>query len=238
MSVKLISITQPTSEFIQDLILNASVEEKEEYTKFMSNIYSNPEALMIYIARVSSPKQTNPDYSRLLNYCAKHSHWSVFEHITVTVEIETNVAIATQILRHRSAKFQQLSRRYSSDNVEFTPIIPRRQDWKNRQNSINDLEEETVKWFKEAQESVNSLASNLYQEALDKGIAKESARFLLPQTLATKIYMTNDLRGWIHYLASRTHESTQLEHREVALAIREELKKHFPETAKAFNWSE
>lgn len=236
MSVKVISITQPSDAFIQDLILNSTPEEKETYPQFLSNIKNNPEALMIYIARVSSPKQTNPDYSKLLNYCAKHGHWSVFEHITVTVEIETTVAIATQLLRHRSAVFQQLSRRYSSDSIQFIPIKPRRQDFKNRQNSIDDLDTETLEWFKDIQTVINGLCERAYTIAIEKGIAKESARFLLPQTLSTKIYMTNNLRNWIHYLSSRTHESTQLEHREVALAIQAELKKLFPETTKAFNW--
>lgn len=189
-----------------------------------------PEELIVYIARVSNPsnqlnKETAP---KLLKYCFKHGHWSVFEHVFVTMEIQTTRAIAAQILRHKSMFFQEFSQRYSTAQEIDTNIEARLQDNKNRQNSIVTEDEELKKWFKEAQEEVAKLSMEKYNEALQKGIAKEQARFILPLSTKTTLYVTGNVRSWIHYIKLRADNATQKEHREVAIAIKEELKKHFP----------
>lgn len=213
MNVKIISVTKPLA------------PEMEHFS---------PEDVISYVARVSNPSnQMNTETApKLLKYCIKHQHWSVFETVSCTFEIVTSRAIASQILRHRSFTFQEFSQRYAkSSEMELYPA--RRQDAKNRQNSVDDMSEEDKQWFKEAQEKVWTVSSNLYQEALDKGIAKEQARFLLPLNTQTTIYMTGNLRNWLHYVDLRAKEGTQQEHREIALAIQEELKKQFPNVCEA-----
>lgn len=216
MKVKLISITKPVSEETKNL---------------------TAEELTAYVARVSNPaNQMNSETApKLLGYCIKNAHWSVFEHINFTVEIKTSRAIAAQILRHRSAVFQEFSQRYAEamDN-EFYPA--RRQDQKNRQNSIDDMNDEDQTWFNDAQKKNWESASSMYKEALKRGIAKEQARFLLPLSTQTTIYMTNNVRNWIHYIDLRTTQGTQLEHREIALEIKEIFKKEFPAIAEAKSW--
>ena len=232
--VKLVSHTQVSETLMQDLKSECVSKEDKD---FLQNLNNDLEALMIYIARVSSPNQKNIDYSRLLSYCAKHGHWSVFEQVEVAFEIETNVAVAAQILRHRSATFQQLSRRYSSDGVKFDGSIGlRRQDNKNRQNSIDDFNQEDKEEFRKDLETLERLSVSMYDKWLGKGGAKEVCRFMLPQSLSTRMYMKNNLRNWIHYVNVRSDPSTQLEHRVVAEAVKQELIKLFPVTAKAFNW--
>ena len=215
MKVKLISVTKP-------------VGELEHLT---------PEELTAYVARVSNPsnQMNNETAPKLLAYCAKHSHWSVFEHVSFTCEIKTSRAIAAQILRHRSAVFQEFSQRYAEalDN-EVYPA--RRQDNKNRQNSIDDMSADDQEWFKIAQNTVWNQSMDLYKAALSKGIAKEQARFLLPLSTQTTLYMTNNLRNWIHYIDLRASAATQLEHREIALEIKEIFKKEFPTIAQAKGW--
>jgi thymidylate synthase (FAD) len=195
------------------------------------------EELMAYVARVSNPsnQMNNETSSKLLGYCAKNQHWSVFEHVMFTVEIKTSRAIAAQILRHRSAVFQEFSQRYAEamDN-EFYPA--RRQDLKNRQNSIDDMVDEDKVWFEEAQRSNWENSIGLYKEALKKGIAKEQARFLLPLSTQTTIYMTNNVRNWIHYIDLRTKNGTQLEHKEIAEEIKNIFKKEFPAISEAKGW--
>jgi thymidylate synthase (FAD) len=216
MKVKLISITKAVSEETKDL---------------------TAEELTAYVARVSNPanQMNNETAPKLLGYCIKNAHWSVFEHINFTVEIKTSRAIAAQILRHRSAVFQEFSQRYAEamDN-EFYPA--RRQDQKNRQNSVDDMDEKDKNWFECAQRSNWEYSSSLYKEALQRGIAKEQARFLLPLSTQTTIYMTNNVRNWIHYIDLRTTQGTQLEHREIALEIKEIFKKEFPAIAEAKSW--
>lgn len=216
MKVKLISITKPV------------FHEIEHFT---------PEQLMVYVARVSNPsnQMNTATASKLLGYCIKNGHWSVFEHVSFTVEIKTSRAIAAQILRHRSAVFQEFSQRYAEAmNNEFYPA--RRQDLKNRQNSFDDMSQEDKNWFQKAQEEVWDKAINYYKEALKKGVAKEQARFLLPLSTQTTLYMTNNVRNWIHYIDLRTTEGTQLEHRQIAEEIKEIFKKEFPAIAEAKGW--
>jgi thymidylate synthase (FAD) len=193
------------------------------------------EDLMVYTARVSSPQnQANLNTgARLLRYCMKNGHWSVFEQADMTVEIETSRAISAQILRHRSFSFQEFSQRYAE--VTGFEIYPaRRQDQKNRQNSTDDLPEFTKEWFIAAQESIQRHARQLYEDALKAGVAKECARFLLPMSATTRLYMKGSVRSWIHYFKVRGDPSTQQEHREIAQAIQEQLfNPAFPTTAAA-----
>ncbi len=221
MSVKLISITQPTGEHMQTL-----PEELQ-----------TPEGLIAYTARVSSPHQDNPDYVRLLHYLIKHKHWSPFEMVDMTVEIVTSRAIAAQILRHRSFVFQEFSQRYA-EVAEFETYEARRQDTKNRQNSIDDLSDEVKERFLEQQKAVQSLAYTLYREALANGVAKEQARFLLPLSTQTRLYMKGNLRSWIHYIELRgLTPGTQKEHREIVMEIYYIFGCNFPIITQALGWS-
>lgn len=187
------------------------------------------EQLLAHCARVSNPsnQMNNETAPKLLNYCAKNQHWSVFEHAHFTLRIVTSRGIAAQILRHRSFCFQEFSQRYAVA-TEFETYEARRQDTKNRQNSIDDLDEEVHEFFDLAQEVVNKTAESYYTEALDRGIAKEQARFLLPLSTQTTLYMTGNVRSWLHYCQLRTDPSTQLEHREIAEACQEILFNEFP----------
>lgn len=196
------------------------------------------EELIGYIARVSNPSnQLNMDtVPKLIKYCIKNKHWSPFEHAHMTLEIETSRGIAAQILRHRSFTFQEFSQRYS-EVTEFETYEARRQDTKNRQNSINDMSPEDNQWFYDTQQIVNESSYTYYQQALQKGIAKEQARFLLPLSTQTTLYMTGSVRSWIHYIELRTDPSTQLEHREIAEACKGIFVGQFPNIAAALEWS-
>lgn len=195
------------------------------------------EELIAYCARVSSPNQENPEIEKLLTYCIKNKHWSIFEQASMTVEIETTRGIAPQILRHKSFSFQEFSLRYAKAQ-DFEVYPGRSQDKKNRQNSIDDLDIETQAWFMQSQQLMNDMASNMYEEALKKGIAKECARNLLTMGTKTKLYMTGSVRSFIHYIQVRTQKDTQLEHREIALAIANIFMKEFPIITKALEWNE
>ena len=194
------------------------------------------EGIMAYTARVSSPQQDNPSYAGLLKYCATHGHWSVFEMVDMTIEITTSRAIAQQILRHRSFSFQEFSQRYAKAAMGFENYEARRQDVKNRQNSIDDMDDATKAWFADAQAKVQDLSNNLYDYALTLGIAKEQARFLLPASTTTKLYMKGSVRSWIHYLNVRTDPSTQKEHRDIALGIKDIFLAQLPITSEALGW--
>jgi len=207
---------------------------EEEAVKLIA-ITPKAEELIAYCARVSSSNQFNPDIAKLLKYCINHGHWSVFETPYITVEINTSRAISSQILRHRSFTFQEFSQRYAAV-ADFETYPARRQDSKNRQNSIDDMKLEDKTWFLDAQDSSQVFSAALYHDALDRGIAKEQARFLLPMSSKTKLYMTGNVRSWIHYLDLRCHIDTQKEHRDIALAIREILKKELPIISKAVAW--
>ena len=209
-------------------------EEREKEVKLIS-ITPDSEKLIAYCARVSSNQQDNPSISKLLRYCIKHKHWSIFETAYLTVEINTSRAISAQILRHRSFTFQEFSQRYASV-PDFITYNARRQDKKNRQASIDDMSLEDKHWFNVAQDRVQTLTASLYLDALDKGIAKEQARFLLPMSSKTKIYMTGNVRSWIHYLDQRCKWDTQKEHRDLAIKMKEIIKEQLPTIAKAVAW--
>ena len=199
----------------------------------------NAEKTMAYIARVSNPKnQNNDDYSKLLSYCIKHEHWSVFEQSFMTLQIETNRGIAAQILRHRSFTFQEFSQRYA-DSAQLGNIpLPelRRQDFKNRQNSIPDLPNELKKRFNTKIAAHFKDASDLYEELLAEGIAKECARFVLPLATRTRIYMSGSCRSWIHYINLRSAHGTQEEHKNIAQNCKSIFKRSFPIVSQALNW--
>jgi len=209
-------------------------EEREKEVKLIS-ITPDSENLIAYCARVSSNQQDNPSISKLLRYCIKHKHWSVFETAYLTVEINTSRAISAQILRHRSFTFQEFSQRYAAV-PDFITYDARRQDKKNRQASIDDMSIEDRHWFSVAQDRVQTLTASLYLDALDKGIAKEQARFLLPMSSRTKIYMTGNIRSWIHYLELRTGIETQKEHRDLARQVKEIFKEELPIISGALEW--
>jgi thymidylate synthase (FAD) len=170
-----------------------------------------------------------------LAYCIRNHHWSIFEMANMVVEITTSRAIAQQILRHRSFSFQEFSQRYAAAS-DFYVYEARRQDTKNRQNSIDDLSQEDRLWFSTVQVDHGEAGFKLYQEALERGIAKECARFLLPLSTETKLYMNGTLRSWIHYLQLRTTPGTQLEHLEIAEEIKLVFAEQFPAIAEALEW--
>ena len=214
--------------------VDSEEEEREKEVKLIS-ITPDSENLIAYCARVSSNQQDNPSISKLLRYCIKHKHWSVFETAYLTVEINTSRAISAQILRHRSFTFQEFSQRYAAV-PDFITYDARRQDKKNRQASIDDMSIEDRHWFSVAQDRVQTLTASLYLDALDKGIAKEQARFLLPMSSRTKIYMTGNIRSWIHYLELRTGIETQKEHRDIARQIKKIFREELPIISGALEW--
>jgi len=206
--------------------------------KFIS-ITPDAEKTMAYIARVSNPKnQDNENFSGLLRYCIKHQHWSVFEQSSMTLEIETTRGIAAQILRHRSFTYQEFSQRYADSNLLGDIELPelRRQDSKNRQNSIDDLEPEVVEKFNRQMNTLFSSAFGLYNQMLEAGVAKECARFVLPLATPTRIYMTGSCRSWIHYINLRSAHGTQKEHMEIANACKKVFVEQFPAVSEALEW--
>ena len=206
--VKVIGVTQPVVDFIPDA-----------------------EGILSYAARVSSPNnQENFDTAgKLLAYCVKHKHYSVFETCSLTMEIETPRDIARQILRHRSFSFQEFSQRYAQ-STEFIKRECRLQDTKNRQNSFDCFDEDTAHVWKVMQEELLAVAEKNYQHALSIGIAKEVARVLLPEGLTmSKMYMQGSVRSWIHFIQVRNDKGVaQLEVVDVARKAKVELLKHFP----------
>lgn len=200
------------------------------------HVTPDAEKHIAYCARVSSPHQENPQYEKLLKYLIKHKHWSPYEMASMCMEITTSRGIAAQILRHRSFSFQEFSQRYA-EATEFEIYPARRQDLKNKQNSIDDMSEDTRIWFKNIQGDINKMSHTIYEQALRMGIAKEQARFLLPLSTQTKLYMHGNIRSFIHWIEVRSDESTQLEHREIALKAKEIFKEHLPVISKALDWS-
>jgi len=203
------------------------------------SVTPDAEQLMAYIARVSNPSnQDNEKYAGLLKYCIKHNHWSVFEQSTMTLEIETTRAIAAQILRHRSFTFQEFSQRYASSNDLGDIDLPelRRQDTKNRQNSIDDLDSEMVDKLNRQMITLFSSAKSLYTQMLDAGVAKECARMVLPLCTPTRIYMTGSCRSWIHYINLRSAHGTQKEHMVIAEGCRKVFTEQFPAVSEALEW--
>jgi len=194
---------------------------------------------MAFVARVSNPNnQDNENFSGLLAYCIKHQHWSVFEQAHMTLEIETTRAIAAQILRHRSFTFQEFSQRYAQSHELGEIQLPelRRQDVKNRQNSIDDLDEKVVDKLNRQMITLFSSAESLYKQMIEEGVAKECARMVLPLCTPTRIYMTGSVRSWIHYINLRSAHGTQKEHMEIAESCKDVFKKEFPVVSEALEW--
>lgn len=217
--IKLIAITQGAGELVNN----------------------NAQEVISYIARVSNPNnQLNFDTAAgLLRYCIKHEHWSIFEQAYMTLEINTTRGVAAQVLRHRSFTFQEFSQRYADANILMDTIgIPdlRRQDTKNRQNSIDDLEGyKKLKLQGEISEHF-AAAKGLYNRLLEAGVAKECARAVLPLNTPTRIYMTGSARSWIHYIKLRSGHGTQKEHMNIAEGCKKIFKQQFPTVAEALEW--
>tara|TARA_B100000927_G_scaffold214677_1_gene175056 strand:- start:238 stop:873 length:636 start_codon:yes stop_codon:yes gene_type:complete len=203
------------------------------------SVTPDAEKTMAYIARVSNPNnQENENFSGLLKYCITHEHWSVFEQSSMTLEIETTRAIAAQILRHRSFTFQEFSQRYAKSNELGRITLPelRRQDTKNRQNSIDDLDPFTVQKLQMQMNTLFSSAQSLYNQMIEEGVAKECARMVLPLCTPTRIYMTGSCRSWIHYINLRSAHGTQKEHMQIAEDCRKVFTEQFPVVSKALDW--
>lgn len=206
-SVKLIGITQPVVDYIPD-----------------------SEGIISYAARVSNPSnQTNFDTaSKLLQYCVKHKHWSVFETVNVVMEIKVPRDIGRQILRHKSFTFQEFSQRYA-EAQDFCIRDARSQDNKNRQNSNDNLPENVREWWEEAQQKILDIVTETYNQALSQGIAKECARVILPEgNTMSVMYMNGTLRSWLHYCDLRCSNGTQKEHMVIASLARNILIENFP----------
>ena len=205
------------------------------------SVTPDAEQHMAYVARVSNPKnQDNDKFAGLLKYCIKHGHWSVFEQAFMTVEINTTRGLAAQILRHRSFTYQEFSQRYADSSMLGDEIpLPelRRQDDKNRQNSIDDVDPLVVQDFNSKMQKHFVDGMKLYKEMLEVGIAKECARFVLPLATPTRIYMTGSVRSWIHYIDLRSAHGTQKEHMNVAEGVRRIFTEQFPTVAEALQWS-
>ena len=209
-----------------------------EKVKLVS-VTPDAEKTMAYIARVSNPaNQENENYSGLLKYCINHNHWSVFEQSSMTVEIETTRAIAAQILRHRSFTFQEFSQRYAMSNELGKIELPqlRRQDKKNRQNSIDDLDPFVQQKLEAQMITLFSSAQSLYNQMIEEGVAKECARMVLPLCTPTRIYMTGSCRSWIHYINLRSAHGTQKEHMDIAEECRDVFVETFPVVSEALEW--
>ena len=204
------------------------------------SVTPDAEKMMGYVARVSNPStQENPKVAGLLKYCVKHQHWSVFEQSFMTLEIETTRGLAAQILRHRSFTFQEFSQRYADSSLLSTNIpLPelRRQDTKNRQNSINDVDEFKVQKYQMLMQDYFKQGMNLYQQMLNDGIAKECARFVLPLATPTRLYMSGSCRSWVHYIDLRSAHGTQKEHMDIAEACKNVFVEQFPTVAEALEW--
>jgi thymidylate synthase (FAD) len=198
---------------------------------------ANSEALIAYCARVSNPNnQDNPDYSKLLDYCIRNKHWSIFEMSNAVVEVEAPRDITRQLLRHRSFCFQEFSQRYS-DEIEFTDREFRRQDDKNRQNSVDDLDDIEKDSLSEDAEFILSHVKEAYAQWRGAGVAKECARVILPEGLTmSKLYVNGTVRSWLHYLDVRDDPGvTQWEHVLLAREIRKVLEPAFPTIFKVDN---
>jgi thymidylate synthase (FAD) len=193
-----------------------------------------------YCARVSNPKgqQTLDTTGKLLRYLVKHKHWSPFEMASACFEINTTRDISAQILRHRSFSFQEFSQRYAStvDGLGGLEVpLLRRQDPTNRQNSTNDLSREETQTFSRRIDTLFAETEELYKDMLSSGVAKESARKILPMNSPTRLYMSGTIRSWIHYLQVRCGQETQLEHRIIATQINDILNKEMPNLWEVIN---
>ena len=206
------------------------------------SVTPDAEKNIAYCARVSNPNnQDSSSIAGLLTYCIKHNHWSVFEQSTMTLQIETTRAIAAQILRHRSFTYQEFSQRYADaglleDNIPIPDL--RRQDYKNRQNSIDDISGSKRENYEAAIRELFAKSKYLYDLMLKDGVAKECARFVLPLATPTRIYMSGSIRSWIHYIDLRSANGTQKEHMDIALGCKDIFKDQFPIISVALGWAE
>ena len=209
-------------------------------TAKLISVTPDAEKHMAYCARVSNPaNQDNEKFSGLLKYCVKHQHWSIFEQAYMTLELTTTRGIAAQVLRHRSFTYQEFSQRYADSSLLMDKIpLPalRRQDDKNRQNSIDDLDPFDVQNLELQMQTLFDSSMALYQQMLGRGVAKECARFVLPLAVPTKIYMTGSVRSWIHYIDLRSANGTQKEHMDLAMSAKEIFIEQFPAVAEAMEW--
>ena len=209
-------------------------------TAKLISVTPDAEKHMAYCARVSNPaNQDNEKFSGLLKYCVKHQHWSIFEQAYMTLELTTTRGIAAQVLRHRSFTYQEFSQRYADSSLLMDKIpLPalRRQDEKNRQNSIDDLDPFDVQNLELQMQTLFDSSMALYQQMLGRGVAKECARFVLPLAVPTKIYMTGSVSSWIHYIDLRSANGTQKEHMDLALSAKEIFIEQFPAVAEAMEW--
>ena len=201
-------------------------------------IWVTPDAekLIGKIARVSNPNnEDNPEVGKLIRYLIKHKHWSPFEMASMCVEIHTTRAIAAQILRHRSFSFQEFSQRYAIPTDTFATVLPdlRRQDTKNRQNSIDDIEPQTKEYYDQRIDDHFREAVKLYESLLHSGVAKECARSVLPLNTVTRLYMSGTIRSWLHYVDLRADNGTQKEHQRIARAVGDILDDQVPTIARA-----
>ena len=196
------------------------------------SVTPDAEKTMAYVARVSNPNnQENPNYAKLLGYCIKHNHWSVFEQSFMTLEIETTRGLAAQILRHRSFTYQEFSQRYADSSLLGDTIpLPelRRQDTKNRQNSIDDIDPFLIQKYEMLMQQHFTAGMELYQKMLADGIAKECCRFVLPLATPTRLYMAGSCRSWITYIALREKNGTQKEHMDIAKECKKIFAEQFP----------
>ena len=214
MKVKLVSYSMPTESFKREGI-------------------SDAQELIAYCARVSNPSnQINSETSsKLIKYLIKNAHWSPLEMVSACLEIETTRDIARQILRHKSFSFQEFSQRYANpvEDLDFVIREARMQDKKNRQNSIEVLNPKLKDEWEEKQREVIEVSKKAYVWAIDKGIAKEQARSVLPEgNTISRLYMNGTIRSWIHYIQLRSENGTQKEHAEIAYACSEVINNIFP----------
>jgi len=199
-------------------------------------ITPDAEALVGKIARVSNPNnEDNPEVDKLIRYLIKHKHWSPFEMASMCVEIHTTRAIAAQVLRHRSFSFQEFSQRYAIPTDTFATVLPdlRRQDTKNRQNSIDDIEPQTKEYYDQRIDNHFRESVKLYESLLHSGVAKECARSVLPLNTVTRLYMSGTIRSWLHYVDLRGDNGTQREHQSIARSVGEILATKVPTIARA-----
>jgi thymidylate synthase (FAD) len=205
------------------------------------SINQDAEEIIAYCARVSNPanQENHQTVDKLLGYCIKHGHWSIFEMANMILEINTTRSISPQILRHRSFSFQEFSQRYARVSDLGGIDLPhlRRQDTKNRQNSFDDLSQEQTQLFYRRIAAHYAEAEDLYEEMLSKGVAKECAREVLPLSSPTRLYMNGTVRSWIHYIQLRTTDGTQLEHRKIAEQAKQIFCQQLPIIARALEWT-
>jgi thymidylate synthase (FAD) len=216
------------------------VERSIQMNVKLISVTPDAEKTMAYCARVSNPSnQENDNYAKLLKYCIDHQHWSIFEMAFMTLEINTTRGLAAQILRHRSFTFQEFSQRYA-DTTLLADDIPlfelRRQDNKNRQNSIDDMSDEIrTKWRVKIREHF-AKAKAIYDGMITDGIAKECARFVLPLATPTRLYMSGSVRSWTHYINLRSAHGTQKEHMLIANECKQIFTQQFPTIGEALGW--